>query len=49
MYQEEFGLELEKKCHFMVKQCIVLGHIISSKGIEVDKAKVYPISNLPPS
>ena len=29
-----------EKCHFMVKQGIVLGHIISSKGIEVDKAKV---------
>ncbi|KAH9763969.1 hypothetical protein KPL70_001356 [Citrus sinensis] len=28
--------------------CIVLGHIISSKGIEVDKAKVDLISNLPP-
>ncbi|KAH9698193.1 hypothetical protein KPL71_023923 [Citrus sinensis] len=27
---------------------IVLGHIISSKGIEVDKAKVDLISNLPP-
>ena len=29
-----------EKCHFMVKQGIVLGHIISSKDIEVDKAKV---------
>ncbi|KAH9705544.1 hypothetical protein KPL70_011915 [Citrus sinensis] len=37
-----------EKCHFMVKQGIVLGHIISSKGIEVDKAKVDLISNLPP-
>ncbi|KAH9801443.1 hypothetical protein KPL71_001038 [Citrus sinensis] len=36
-----------KKCHFMVKQGIVLGHIISSKSIEVDKAKVDLISNLP--
>ena len=25
-----------KKCHFMVDKCIVLGHIISSKGIEVN-------------
>ena len=32
----------------MVKQGIILGHIISSKGIEVDKAKVDLISNLPP-
>ncbi|KAH9716757.1 hypothetical protein KPL71_021569 [Citrus sinensis] len=37
-----------EKCHFMVKQGIVLGHIISSKCIEVDKAKVDLISNLPP-
>ncbi|KAH9793571.1 hypothetical protein KPL71_004566 [Citrus sinensis] len=37
-----------EKCHFMVKQGIVLGHIISSKGIEVDKAKMDLISNLPP-
>ncbi|KAK9232875.1 hypothetical protein WN943_023123 [Citrus x changshan-huyou] len=37
-----------EKCHFMVKQSIVLGHIISSKGFEVDKAKVDLISNLPP-
>ncbi|RVW62882.1 Retrovirus-related Pol polyprotein from transposon 17.6 [Vitis vinifera] len=29
-----------EKCHFMVRQGIVLGHIISEKGIEVDKAKV---------
>jgi hypothetical protein len=30
----------------MVKQGIVLGHVISHRGIEVDKAKVYLISNL---
>ena len=29
-----------EKCHFMVQQGIVLGHIISEKDIEVDKAKV---------
>ena len=29
-----------EKCHFMVKSGIVLGHIISEKGINVDKAKV---------
>ena len=28
-----------EKCHFMVNQGIVLGHIISNQGIEVDKAK----------
>ena len=37
-----------EKCHFMVNQGIVLGHIISSKGIEVDKAKIDIISKLPP-
>ena len=36
-----------EKCHFMVKQGIVLGHIISERGIEVDKAKVEFISKLP--
>ena len=32
----------------MVNQGIVLGHVISNKGIEVDKAKVELISKLPP-
>nr|GEX00188.1 reverse transcriptase domain-containing protein [Tanacetum cinerariifolium] len=36
-----------KKSHFMVKECIVLGHKISKQGIEVDKAKVDVISKLP--
>ncbi|KAL6328598.1 hypothetical protein AAG906_002104 [Vitis piasezkii] len=36
-----------EKCHFMVPQGIVLGHIISSQGIEVDKAKVELIVKLP--
>ena len=35
-----------EKCHFMVKQGIV-GHVISEKGIEVDKAKIELISKLP--
>ena len=46
MYQEELGVELGKM-HFMVNQGIVLGHIISNKGIEVDKAKIELISKLP--
>ena len=37
-----------EKCHFMVNQGIVLGHIISSREIEVDKAKIELISKLPP-
>ncbi|WKA13012.1 hypothetical protein VitviT2T_030349 [Vitis vinifera] len=36
-----------EKYHFMVRQGIVLGHIISEKGIEVDKAKVELIVKLP--
>jgi hypothetical protein len=37
-----------KKCHFMVKQGIELGHVISERGIEVDKAKVETVEQLPP-
>nr|GFA94123.1 reverse transcriptase domain-containing protein [Tanacetum cinerariifolium] len=36
-----------KKCHFMVKEGIVLSHKISNSGIEVDKAKVDMIAKLP--
>ncbi|GJT94643.1 reverse transcriptase domain-containing protein [Tanacetum coccineum] len=36
-----------EKCHFMVKESIVLGHKISKSGIEVDKAKVDVIAKLP--
>ncbi|KAL4348431.1 hypothetical protein GQ457_17G010370 [Hibiscus cannabinus] len=37
-----------EKCHFMVDEGIVLGHKISAKGMEVDKAKIEVISKLPP-
>jgi hypothetical protein len=37
-----------EKCHFMVLEGIVLGHKISEKGIEVDKAKIEVIEQLPP-
>ncbi|GJY12171.1 reverse transcriptase domain-containing protein [Tanacetum coccineum] len=37
-----------EKCHFMVKEGIVLGHKVSSAGLEVDKAKVDVISKLSP-
>ena len=44
---EEKNLVLNwEKCHFMVTNGIVLGHIVSSKGIEVDKAKIELIANL---
>jgi len=37
-----------EKCHFMVTKGIVVGHKISSKGIEVDQAKIEVIEKLPP-
>jgi hypothetical protein len=37
-----------EKCHFMVKRGIVLGHVISERGIEVNKAKVEMVEQLPP-
>ncbi|KAM1060285.1 hypothetical protein TB1_024212 [Malus domestica] len=36
-----------EKCHFMVKQGIVLGYIISENGIEVDKSKIDLVRHLP--
>ncbi|GKA46040.1 reverse transcriptase domain-containing protein [Tanacetum coccineum] len=36
-----------EKCHFMVKEGIVLGHKISKSRIEVDRAKVAVIAKLP--
>ena len=32
----------------MVKEGIVLGHVVSERGFEVDQAKVQVISTLPP-
>ena len=48
---EETNLVLNlEKCHFMRKEDIVLGHRISERGIEVDRAKVETIEKLlPPS
>lgn len=46
---EETNLVLNwEKCHFMVQEGIVLGHRISVRGIEVDKAKIQVIEKLPP-
>nr|GEW75825.1 reverse transcriptase domain-containing protein [Tanacetum cinerariifolium] len=36
-----------EKCHFMVKEGIMLGHKVSKAGLERDKAKVNVISKLP--
>ena len=35
------------KCHFMVKEGIVLGHRVSKNGIEVDKEKIETIEKFP--
>ncbi|RVW41521.1 Retrovirus-related Pol polyprotein from transposon 17.6 [Vitis vinifera] len=35
------------KCHFMATSGVVLGHIISKEGIQVDPAKIELISKLP--
>ena len=46
---EETNLVLNwEKCHFMVKEGIVLGHRISERRIEVDRAKVETIEKLLP-
>ncbi|GJY71346.1 DNA-directed DNA polymerase, partial [Tanacetum coccineum] len=37
-----------EKCHFMVREGIVLGHKVSSAGLEVNKAKINVISKLSP-
>ncbi|CAM9000858.1 unnamed protein product [Rhodiola kirilowii] len=36
-----------EKCHFMVTHGVVLGHVISQEGIEVDKSKIDLIMTLP--
>ncbi|CAM8959440.1 unnamed protein product [Rhodiola kirilowii] len=36
-----------EKCHFMVTHGVVLGHIVSKEGVEVDKAKINVIMTLP--
>jgi len=36
-----------EKCHFMVREGIVLGHKISKGNIEVDKTRIDAIERLP--
>jgi len=46
---EETNLVLNsEKCYFMVQEGIMLGHKISGKGIEVDKAKIDVMIQLQP-
>ena len=35
-----------EKCHFMVQEGIVLGHLISSRGLKVNEAKIATIQTL---
>ncbi|CAM9000219.1 unnamed protein product [Rhodiola kirilowii] len=45
---EETNLVLNyEKCHFMVTHGIVLGHVVSREGLQVDKAKIDLIMSLP--
>ena len=37
-----------EKCHFMVREGILLGHRVSGRGIEVDRANIEIIEKLPP-
>ena len=46
---KKHGLVLNwEKCHFMAQEGIVLGHMLSQRGIKVDRAKIEVIANLPP-
>jgi hypothetical protein len=44
--QAQLSLSTEK-CHMMMSEGIVLGHFISSQGIQVDPSKIQVIKNLP--
>jgi len=37
-----------EKSHFMVQDGIVLGHVVSKRGMEVDRAKIQVILSLSP-
>jgi hypothetical protein len=44
--QAQLSLSTEK-CHMMMSEGIVLGHFISSQGIQVDPSKIQVIKDLP--
>jgi len=46
--QEKHLILNSEKFHFMVQEGIVLGHRVSECGIEVDRAKIEVIKQLPP-
>nr|GEV63460.1 putative reverse transcriptase domain-containing protein [Tanacetum cinerariifolium] len=47
-YKDTYLILNWEKCHFMVKEGIMLGHKVSNAGLEVDKVKINVISKLPP-
>ena len=47
-YQEKDLILNWEKCQFMVREGIILGHLVSKRGIEVDKVKIEVIEQLPP-
>jgi len=47
MRRGQFDPKLEK-CQFMVQEGLVLDHVVSQRGIKVDKANIEVIERLPP-
>ncbi|GJZ77660.1 reverse transcriptase domain-containing protein [Tanacetum coccineum] len=47
IFHELIEDSMEEKCHFMVKDGIILRHKVSGSGIEVDTSKIKAISKLP--
>jgi hypothetical protein len=47
-YQEMHLVLNWEKCHFMVREGIVLGHRVIEKEIKVDREKIEVIEQLPP-
>jgi hypothetical protein len=47
-YEEKYLVLNWEKYHFMVRKGIVLEHLVSKRGIEVDKAKIEVIERLSP-
>jgi hypothetical protein len=48
-YEEKHLVLNWEKCHFMVREGIVLGHLLFKQGIEVDRSKIKVIEQLPPT
>ena len=47
---QEYNLSLNsEKCYFMMEEGVVLGHYLSSFGIQVDPTKIIVITTLPTS